>query len=74
MARSTLWPITFVTVLFTGLVLSKTGWLTSRAQAAQPRPTEVRPVLIKAEALNSEALAYWANGGTRHWRQCVLQR
>lgn len=74
MARSSLWPVTFITVLFTGLVLSRSGWLTSRAQASQPRPAEARPLIVKAETMSPEGLAYWANGGTRHWRQCVLQR
>lgn len=75
MTRRGLIPTTVLTLLLTGLVLSKTGWLGTRALGSTAARTGEAPRLARAtDALDSKSVWRWRSAQPHHWRACILQR
>jgi hypothetical protein len=70
MKRFVLILATAVTVLFTGVVLVGTGWLSRRD--APPRPAVTADET--RDALNGPASWHFRHSQPTHWRACVLQQ
>ncbi len=66
---------TSLTVVLTGVVLCKSGWLSSpRAAAVGRRCVEIGAQAPIQDASYREAAARWRRGQPAHWRMCLLQR
>jgi hypothetical protein len=67
MMRSGLLVVTLATVLFTGLVVPRSGWLGCRTAHHAEAPGRNR------DALSTDAGWRWRQGQPTHWRACLLQ-
>ena len=67
MKRSGLLVVTLATILFTGLVLPRSGWLSARTAPHAQGSSRSHDVL------SSEAGWRWQQGQPTHWRACMLQ-
>jgi hypothetical protein len=67
--------LTVVTLVLTGLALTRAGWL-QNTSAACDRPAHLKAhVQISLhDALTSEAAWRWRHCQPHHWRACLLQR
>jgi hypothetical protein len=62
-----------VTIVLTGCILAKSGWLSAaRASSVSRRSVEVRG--LSPDNAFREAAARWRRGQPNHWRMYVLQR
>ena len=72
MKRSRLLLITLFTLLLTGMILARAGWLGVRANLSPHRGAHSSAQHLKS--LSSEAVWRWRNAEPQHWRACLLQR
>jgi hypothetical protein len=71
MKRSGLILATVSALLFTGLVLHRAGWLTSRAAASTPG--DGASCHAAGQLLTSQAGWRYRQSQPRHWRDCMLR-
>jgi hypothetical protein len=74
MKRPGLLFATLLTLLLTGSVLARAGWLSSRSSRAEARAPEEAPGHVRSHsAPSSEAVWRWHDAQPNHWRAYLLQ-
>jgi len=64
-----------VTILLTGVVMAKSGWIGGSSESVGRRCHEIGATIVPTQdAAYREAAARWRRCQPHHWRYCLLQR
>jgi hypothetical protein len=65
---------TILSVLASGLVVHKAGWLSPSRESVSRRCIELGHATADDDASYRAAAARWRQGQPHHWRYCMLNR